>query len=545
MAAAVNSPAYLVNRALARRRVIANNPTVLPAASASQPSPDQLYNFSQVGGLAEPNPNTPTQRPVSPLGQDIPGSSGQGIPPVQTMGGLDLPAPDSTPAPSRPRVVPNQPVRDITPYPGTPSTPPFIEPPGGTPASSMSPIEQELSQLLAKQQQLENTPVEDDDSKLGNFWHGSQYAIRQLQREGGGDVGATIGAMIGGGLRNLFNPKEDDQRKKDEAISVNQKQIDTTQKQYDKELEIQAKKLANRGKEITNDQEFLKTVTEHPIWQVAMKQKQITPDMAKTLNQTFNVNIPVGDWREVQDKDRNGQVLSRKEFETNYTPNESVPVDPTKVPIQTTSPVTGTQVSVEPNQLLSNETTIAQGNAQRQQSADTTNVNNAKEVAIKNAELLNGWQNKNFQVRMEAAKALGDTFANNGEVQGINKQAQTLLSQLQAKQDELAAADEDDRPKVQKQLDDLQEKFGQVQAKFDAAVGKFNGGQAVLNQIQQTAVPKPQLLSAPSKVSAHTVGGKYAGQLFANPDSLKTYFPGKSTKEIRQIVEGQGGKFQQ
>jgi hypothetical protein len=61
----------------------------------------------------------------------------------------------------------------------------------------------------------------------------------------------------------------------------------------------------------------------------------------------------------------------------------------------------------------------------------------------------------------------------------------------------------------------------------------------------EKSAQKPPVKPAPrQRVSTTQTAGKYAGQVFATPESLQQYFPGKTPAQIREIVTKNGGAFQ-
>jgi hypothetical protein len=222
------TPRNLVVRALSRRK-ISNTPAILPPPVNQVPQ-EELYNFGDVGGM-KPFPTSqggPPAEMSSGPGQGSYAPQQQEIPVLQSQGGMDTPPGGAV----RPRVVPDQPITGDTAPSDSPST--------DVPMDSISPVEDELRGLLDERSRMLNSPVEDDDSKLHNFATGSANAIRQAARTG--DLGFVVGAAIGGGLRNLFRPKEDDQRDRDKALTKNQQQIVAAEKRGEAELDRKYKK---------------------------------------------------------------------------------------------------------------------------------------------------------------------------------------------------------------------------------------------------------------------------------------------------------------
>lgn len=106
-----------------------------------------------------------------------------------------------------------------------------------------------------RRQELENAPINGDDSKLHNFGAGAANALRQVQRTGNSqaDLGATVGAAVFGGLRGLFNSKEDDVREQKEQLAVYDKDIERSEKQLDNEVDRNFNRA--RTQTIFNDDE--------------------------------------------------------------------------------------------------------------------------------------------------------------------------------------------------------------------------------------------------------------------------------------------------
>jgi len=163
--------------------------------------------------------------------------NGVDIPP-----GITAPTP-TAPAVTRPRVVPNQPVTanmpDATPV---PTAMPSPMPTGSDPNSMNAGLESQISSIMAKRNAAQdelNNGVEDDDSKVVNFYKGAKYALQEGARSGRQDIGAEIGEILGGGIRNLFTKKDDDIIEKKREIATYDQQLETAMSYRDKNLKAQ------------------------------------------------------------------------------------------------------------------------------------------------------------------------------------------------------------------------------------------------------------------------------------------------------------------
>lgn len=165
-------------------------------------------------------------------------------------------------------------------------------------------------------------------------------------------------------------------------------------------------------------------------------------------------------------------------------------IDPNYKLYDVFSPVTGTQVKLKGAEIYRGESQINTAN---------TNIQNAG---------LSDQQTYDTKV----SKLNGDIAASSSKI-----------SSLEADLGKLQNAQYDDeikkRDSIEKELRDER--------------ARLSGFQTELKSL-----PKP------SQRKTVNSGGRYSGQVFPSPKALKTAFPGKSEAEIRQIIEANGGKFQ-
>lgn len=94
----------------------------------------------------------------------------------------------------------------------------------------------------------------------------------------------------------------------------------------------------------------------------------------------------------------------------------------------------------------------------------------------------------------------------------------------------------------------------QAQGVRDNAIATYGGDGGVIEVVPPSAAdvaknpfakPKYRMRARGATTQSTPQSGKYAGQTFPSPASLKQAFPGKSEAEIRQIVTSNGGAFSQ
>lgn len=223
------TPRGLVHNAL-KRRVIRNNPIIPAPVNPSAPA-SSLYDFGDVGGIADPR----TARMKLPPSEEL--GPGPVAPPAEDASGVTMGiAPQAEPRQYDsglidPRDPYNEPKASAIGAPAVPSMP-------AKTLNTMS-LEDEIGALLKTRSEVELDPekIEDkDNSKVVNFLKGSQHAIRQSMRTG--DLGFVVGAAIGGGLRGLFTKKEDEIRKNQEKAARLDAEIEWKTKQYGQMTQI-------------------------------------------------------------------------------------------------------------------------------------------------------------------------------------------------------------------------------------------------------------------------------------------------------------------
>lgn len=259
----------------------------------------------------------------------------------------------------------------------------------------------------------------DRDKKwsLGEKIAGAFIGAAQGFANGGGLVGALAGG-IGGGTDRNFMEKQDDRQKLMRYSAELQQQQKAEGFQVDKDYkEARAKDMTEdnrRQVQQFNEREQNKFKLDQ------QRHKERLELLQKQLEGKFKPYT-----------DENGKVWLRNE-----TTGEQKPVmdpdDPTKQDIdpnfktyETYSPITGQKVTVKGSQLYSNESNIAAGNAQRTQSAQTTNVNNEQE-----------WENAKKKVDDDRVRLTNEANAEFTDAFKLDEEANMLENQANSTDDE-------------------------------------------------------------------------------------------------------------
>ncbi len=197
-------------------------------------------------------------------------------------------------------------------------------------------------------------------------------------------------------------------------------------------------------------------------------------------------------------------------------------VEASKLPIKTT--VNGQEVWTVGDKVIDRDIAEKYRQAQMNFEADKYNT-----------EEINDYQENITKWATDEAKRKQDTLQWQNDANTKIAEADTLDAQaMEAVQraDKLKADNYDDS--------DARKEANKLKAE---AVKARKEGEASSNKAANSkSLPMPSKPKA--KLSAPNLSGRYSGQVFPSPTTLKSAFPGKSETEIRAIVEGQGGKFQ-
>lgn len=212
--------------------------------------------------------------------------------------------------------------------------------------------------------------------------------------------------------------------------------------------------------------------------------------------------VPRSDKRKVETKIINGEVWEREADGLDREWKKAdAPSDPTKTPVYTTSPMTGQRVAITPQDLYSGESTMAASNAQRQQSAETTNVNNDLSAQKENVSNLQAWQAREVARRTKAIEEFGKNLENLGEAQVVNAQIQKLNQEMQ----QLAQAGDVEGFTAK------EEEFKALTESFDKSLKKTQAGTQLVEMLAKTGEPRPKTVAA-KKVNASQVSAKVVSQ---------------------------------
>ena len=195
------------------------------------------------------------------------------------------------------------------------------------------------------------------------------------------------------------------------------------------------------------------------------------------------------------------KMQRRKKSNDPWQPADGFPDDPTKAPVYATSPMSGQQVALTGSQLYSGESAIAAGNAQRQQAADTTNVNNDLSAQRENAQNLASWHSRETKRKIDAIGEFGKNLENLAEVQTINTQVQKVQQELS----QLAAAGDVEGFTAK------EEEFKALADSFYTALKKTQAGTQLVEMLNKTGEPKPRMVTA-KKVNSSQVSTKVVSQ---------------------------------
>lgn len=407
------------------------------------------------------------------------------------------------------------------------------------PSITLSPIRQAENELAA----LKNTPVGRKNKGFGGrlvdglreavISAGNSYnqSIQSGMRPDEALFGSIGGAAVGGVSGAVLPINERRIRLYD--INKKQGEIEQMRKEEDRELEQQAKRIQ------------LKAITDKPQNDRAAAQRDFQYKLAleEQKRQAEGGKYDI----ETDGQGRKFRVYKNdpsKALEPILDPQTGEQLtDPSKAYYDIYSPSAGANVKASGNTIVAGDATLANANANREQ--QTRQYNASQEFEAQKTNVANAIKyNEAVAAQMDAIqKQGGQNIANLGEVQGLNAQIQTLNEQLQQiAQNPEFETDEN----LRKQYNSILTKFGEAQAKFQSALGKTSAGVEVLNGLKARGLDKPQTVRAVKiqAVQSQPNRGRYSGMNFVLDNNLRSRFKGRSDAQIREIIQGQGGKVQ-
>lgn len=369
-------------------------------------------------------------------------------------------------------------------------------------------------------------------------------ALRGLGR--GGILGAAAGAVEAGTNRNYQEQYADEQNKNRllGKIATQQKLDDFNTNEIVKQTQI-GEVLRRPEKEAAAAQA-----------KIDLEQNKVKARV-ESETQKFNNRMSVLDkqqkfagnnWEKYTDE--NGKIWKKykdgaKSLEPVINPaTGEQDINPGEQFYETVSPITGQPVKIKGNQLFSGESSIAAGNAQREQQANKDNVSNLGDWQ----KIVDGNAQKRVALVNEGNAKINQSYELEKQATTAEQQAKDQSDTLEAQALELEMSATDASGKVVNKgaiTKAATIRQAAANAKSQAAQHRIQAaklreeGNGALNNAQNLKDPP-----RPSEVKAQKVGGKYAGQYFPSPKTLKSAFPNKSEAEIRQIIEANGGKFQ-
>ncbi len=432
-------------------------------------------------------------------------------------------------------------------------------------ARPLLPREQEIQDLIYKRNEEANRTIEDDDSKLHNFFAGAQNANRQLERTGNSqaDLGYQIGATLGGGIRNLFRGKEDDiQEQKDNLASID-RDIDRAGSLADRET---ARGLRNAQAE---------NVLDKPTLEREKLRNRVEVESQKQNNRLDIINhqadIKSGEaklftdsdgkiWKQFLKPDSTGKMRANEPV-VNPTTGEQE-IAPGEQMVDWIDPQSGNTIKVKAKQVLVPGATLAAGNAQRTQQTNEFNTTKQIEVDRQNVQNQLTYQSQVNNVMSTIIGNDANLTQLGGNVSGINAQmgknfeaGQSLLSQINdinakdysdSSKEEVEAANKS-RDAAESRYNKLLDENTKLNGDLMTELGKSDAGKQKADQLQKLMPTAPAKLTfTPIQATKVSGGvsktGKYSGQSYKLAN-IRAAFGGKTDAEIKQIVESNGGKI--
>jgi hypothetical protein len=155
---------------------------------------------------------------------------------------------------------------------------------------------------------------------FGGLWNG----LEAWANSGDNSI-AGLGAALGvGGAGSAASPKFYEGAKNFGKRSDLYNELGRTQQQEAFDAQQSKINIANQA--------ALQKLELDPYWQYVEKKKSIDQDDADYLNKVTGIKFKPAQWQEYKDTTVNGKTFSRPEYSPNYERNTSVPIDPTEVP---------------------------------------------------------------------------------------------------------------------------------------------------------------------------------------------------------------------
>lgn len=297
--------------------------------------------------------------------------------------------------------------------------------------------------------------------------------------------------------------------------------------------------MARDAENFENAQEYKQAQTQgvlqRPILEREKLKARVEAEQQKFVNRTKLLEIQArnegGKWKPYVDENgrrwKQYQNDPSKELEPIVDPiTGEQDVDPSSKLYDWTDPYSGKTVQIKGSQLANAGATIATGNAQRQQSADTTNVNNELEAARANATAQNNWYQAENTRRQQALAAAAGNLSNAAEVQGSASLMQEYAAQMQRLTQIIEAGSPDDAQvkAAQNDLSKAEGDYAKALNSFNVSLGKTQQGAMLADSLSKSSVPRPQLIKA-NKVKAAQVGGPPSKAALENSLRSRGYNP--------------------
>lgn len=163
-------------------------------------------------------------------------------------------------------------------------------------------------------------------------------------------------------------------------------------------------------------------------------------------------------------------------------------IDPSKQFYDIYDPTTGQTVKANGGQILGYSGAIQQGNAQRTQQVNIQNSNQEFEAQKLNVQNTVNYNKQVVDQMRELAKSKGQIIENEGEINGISSEMETVQQQMNS----VDTSTEEGA----KRYNDLALKYGALNNKLETAIGKTTAGTEAVAQLASQNIKRPGQIKA-------------------------------------------------
>lgn len=465
----------------------------------------------------------------------------------------------------------NAPPLDFANFAQTPEqSPEVIEP--KYPPIRLSPIEQgqsRIGELEQKRRDLDAAPVEDKNGRLRTGLKAGLVSLADAFNPANGIVrdwnefAARAAAGAGGFAGGMINKKWDEYQAKerdlvqiDKNLSRENQSLAALYKNDERETARQTNQIRlagipeQRKREQEKAQETRRSQLLTQISKLKNYKRGENPQFDAQLDEAGLVQPDFTPERKMLPtyRDANGILMTYEQGENGFI---AVPVKKSDGSFDVDESLANTTMTVGDRNFTAKQKDALSGAVNLETGEKKLEYDNANDAAkaeqeFRDAEAKRTLANQEIQAKIDGKKtALANAQSQIEYHQKIIADTEALLESYetwrrQYDDDELPDSDKAKGADYKKTLEKAKAEYARYLKTAEDSNAELTALQGQINSTPSTR--RKVVKRSPPNISVGG-GGKYAGKVYASPESMKTYFPGKSVGEIRQIVEKQGGRF--